>query len=140
MDCCIVYSSTAAIPFQEKDLSIILRQSRQFNEAQGVTGVLLYIHGNIIQVLEGEQAVVNALYRRIEQDSRHKNITAILNIPITHRLFGSWGMGYETITVRQLDVIQTVVDLNNTEGTFSESDDHIILKIIKVFYKSNHCN
>ena len=54
MEHCIVYFSSSVSQFQEEDLTTILQQSRQNNSESGVTGVMLYVRGSIIQVLEGE--------------------------------------------------------------------------------------
>ena len=140
MEHCIVYFSRSVGPFDENDLMAILQKSHQNNSQTGVTGVLLYVRGSIIQVLEGEKAAVETLYNRIEQDRRHTNVDQVLNRPITRRLFGNWGMGYETITARQLEKIKSVVDLDNGNGLISEPADNIILRTIKVFYESNRYN
>ena len=140
MEHCIVYFSSWTEPFREEDLSTVLEQSRRNNNKTGITGVILYVRGNVIQVLEGEKEAINTLYQRIERDQRHTNIIPVLNRPITQRLFAAWSMGYETITTRQLEEIRTIVDLDNNETAGTPSDDHIILKTIKVFYESNRYN
>ncbi len=140
MEHCIVYFSSSVGLFQEEDLSIILRQSRRNNVRSGITGVMLCVRGSIIQVLEGEKEIVEALYKRIEQDQRHKEVTRVLNRPIGQRLFADWAMGYETITSSQLDDIKTIVNFDNEKEASSASQENIILKTIKVFYESNRHN
>ena len=137
MEHCIVYLSTSFGLLQEKDLQAILQQSRQHNTQHGITGVLLYVNGSIIQVLEGKKEVVEALYQRIVQDQRHTGVTRIVDQPITKRLFANWTMGYQTITARQLQIIETVLDLDNHEELCVESDGHVILKMINLFYHAN---
>lgn len=140
MDVCIVYLSSSVGLFEEQDLSIILEQSRRNNGNSGVTGVMLYVRGSIVQVLEGEKDTVETLYGRIEQDRRHKDVIRVLNRPIEQRLFSNWTMGYETITARQLKEINNVVNLDTTDGKDSEPLDNIVLKTIKLFYESNRHN
>lgn len=140
MEQCIVYFSKSVRPFDENDLSAILQKSHQNNARTGITGVLLYVRGSIIQVLEGEKAALEALYKRIEQDRRHVEVAQVLNRPITRRLFANWSMGYETITTRQFDEIKSIVDLSDESSLIVDSNDHIILKTIKVFYNSNRYN
>ncbi len=140
MEYCIVYLSTSAGAFGEEELNTILQQSRQYNPAQGITGVMLYVRGSVIQVLEGDQDVLEALYSKIEQDPRHTNISKIFSRPITKRLFADWDMGYETITVQQLENIKDIVKLDGSGKPMLNDDDHIILKTIKVFYDSNRYN
>lgn len=140
MDYCLVYFSTSVEPLDEKILSDILRQSHRNNTRLGVTGVILYVRGSILQVLEGPQNVIEALYERIKTDPRHTNVVRVLNRPIPQRLFGNWTMGYETISARQLEEIKAIVNLDGNGQTAPTPDDHIILKTIKVFYDSNRYN
>ncbi|MBO0953171.1 BLUF domain-containing protein [Fibrella forsythiae] len=86
MDCCIVYFSQAIEPFKPQ-LTPLLEQSRRWNAEWNVTGALLYVRGNIMQVLEGEQQVVESLFQRIKAAPRHWQVEHILTRPITERLF-----------------------------------------------------
>ena len=140
MEQCIVYFSRSVEAFDENDLRAILEKSHQNNASMGITGVLLYVRGSIIQVLEGPKAAVESLSKRIEQDQRHVDVHQVLNRPIAQRLFGRWGMGYETITTRKFEAIRSMVDLDQQDGTGVKADEHIILKTIKVFYNSNRYN
>lgn len=140
MNHCIVYFSKAEGLLEQGDLSTILQQSRRNNARTGVTGVLLYVRGSIIQVLEGEKEAVEALYRRIEQDPRHTQVSRALNRPIQERLFPNWSMGYETLTDQQLEDLKTTLGLEKPDEQASEVPDHIILKTLRVFYDSNKYN
>lgn len=140
MEHCIVYFSSWTEPFREEDLSTVLKQSRRNNDKTGITGVMLYVRGSVIQVLEGEKEALDTLYQRIERDPRHTNVSPVLNRPITQRLFAAWSMGYETISARQLEEIKAIVDLDSDDGIVTTPNDHIILKTIKVFYDSNRYN
>jgi hypothetical protein len=140
MEHCLVYFSRSCGLFQEEDLAAILQQSRQHNAQVGITGVLLYVRGSIIQVLEGEKEAVEALYKRIERDRRHRDVTCVLRRSIDSRLFASWSMGYETLSVQELDEIKTIVALDKHEDSSSKGEESIILKTLKVFYESNRYN
>lgn len=140
MEVCIVYLSSSVEPFKDEDLLKILQQSRANNAEAGITGVLLYVRGSIIQVLEGDRDTVESLYRRIEEDPRHTRISQLLNRPINQRLFPNWAMGYETITDRQLQDFKDIVDLEDKEKQRVQADDNLILKTIKIFYESNRYN
>ena len=95
------------------------------------------MRGNIIQVLEGQQEAVEALFARIQQDHQHTNVSKVLSRPIQKRLFAGSALAYETITISQLEELKTVVDLENNQE-FSKVP--IILKLIKTFYESNRYN
>ena len=47
--------SSAIIKLSEEELNAILVQARQYNIAHSITGILLYIDGDFLQVLEGKK-------------------------------------------------------------------------------------
>lgn len=139
MEHCLIYFSRSIKPFDEDDLAVILQQSHRNNAKTGISGVLLYVRGSIIQVLEGEKSAVEFLYSRIQQDQRHADVNLILNRPISQRLFGNWGMGYETLTARQFEAVRAIINLDDVD-TADKPDDPLTLKTIKVFYNNNRFN
>lgn len=133
----LVYFSTSFGLFQEEDLASILQQSRRNNAQANITGLLLYMNGNIIQVLEGEKQAVESLYKRIETDQRHTHVICVLNRPISHRLFARWSMAYEMLTTAQLEDIEAIVASYRDQASVSPTDDAVILKTLKAFYETN---
>ncbi len=93
----IIYASQAIKPFNKEELMALLRQSREANTKEGLTGVLLYQNGSFVQVLEGYEEKVNSTLQRIKKDKRHKNITVLDKTYITERQFGEWSMGFEEL-------------------------------------------
>jgi hypothetical protein len=92
-----IYSSTASSTFKEQEIPSLLAQIRKANETSSITGMLLYIEGSFFQVLEGEPAIIDALIRKIQSDTRHARFTLIIREPILERNFGGWTMGFEAI-------------------------------------------
>jgi hypothetical protein len=93
----LIYGSSAAHDLTEQDLLDILQVSKKNNEPLGVTGMLLYKSGNFIQVLEGEEEVVEALYKKIERDPRHHSSSIIFKREIQQREFADWSMSFANI-------------------------------------------
>ncbi|GAB2578153.1 BLUF domain-containing protein [Microlunatus antarcticus] len=91
---CTVYVSVAAEPWDQADLTALLAQSRTANAAVDVTGLLLYRDDVFMQVLEGEEEVVRALYRRIAADPRHHDVANIWVAHAPRRRFPDWSMGF----------------------------------------------
>lgn len=137
MDHCIVYFSFAVKPLSNEDISAILEQSRRNNAERNITGMLLYMNGSIIQVLEGEKEAVESLLSRIQQDSRHRDVAPVFRRPIKERLFSAWSMGYETVTLRELENIKEIVNLYTDDRISVEAGENIVIKMIKLFYESN---
>jgi hypothetical protein len=115
----IVYVSTAVKLMHENQLLDILHNSRLHNAALNISGVLLYSDGTFIQVLEGKDTVIDALYARIQADQRHKNIITIIDEPIIEKSFGQWLMGFAVTdskkTEKLLGYLRSIneLDLNN---------------------------
>ena len=94
----IVYVSSAAVHFAKPDLYALLAKSRTNNTRAGVTGMLLYRDGNFMQVLEGEEGAVRAVYERIERDPRHHGSMVLLRGETPGRHFPDWSMGFRDLS------------------------------------------
>lgn len=93
-----IYASGAAPGCTDAEIQDLLTRSREQNALAGVTGILVSAEGSFFQVLEGEAAVVDALYARIASDRRHTRVTLIIREPIARRAFANWSMGYLSMT------------------------------------------
>ncbi|MBO6574139.1 MAG: BLUF domain-containing protein [Rhodothermales bacterium] len=90
----MIYASAATVPFSEADLQALLAKARVNNQRANVTGMLVYDQGSFLQVLEGPEAAVDSIYRRIERDRRHGNVLLLAKTHVTKRSFGEWKMGF----------------------------------------------
>lgn len=90
----IVYTSLATRDLEQAELTALLDHARRANQARGITGMMIYRKREFLQLLEGEQAEVQALYERIARDGRHHQIAKIWDGPITARSFGDWEMAF----------------------------------------------
>jgi Sensors of blue-light using FAD len=90
----VIYSSAAVVPFSEVELTKLLAVARVNNEHIDVTGMLLYHEGSFLQVLEGRERDLEALYEKISHDDRHHRIVTLLRRTVTERHFGAWRMGF----------------------------------------------
>ena len=88
----LLYVSRAKGPQTTTVTTSILLQAQVHNKVQGITGVLCQGQGFFIQVLEGERSSVNALYRRICGDLRHKDVELLRYEDISERKFSQWSM------------------------------------------------
>jgi hypothetical protein len=86
------------------DLKLILSNAIRHNEADGVSGGLVFSRNHFVQVLEGAQKAVTSTFTRIKIDPRHTEIILIEAKPITERTFVAWSMGYAGNTA-MFDVI-----------------------------------
>ena len=93
----LVYVSSASHLMSEEDLLELLQAARKKNQELNITGMLLYHHGNFIQVLEGEEADVMMMEQKIKQDVRHHTMIRLIKEPISERSFPDWSMGFRNI-------------------------------------------
>jgi Sensors of blue-light using FAD len=93
----LVYLSSATVPFSEGDLLELLKQSRANNARLGISGMLLFQDGDFLQVLEGEEDKVRALYDKISLDPRHGRRTTLFQGWSGSRDFPDWSMGFHDL-------------------------------------------
>jgi hypothetical protein len=93
----LIYVSTSIKLLNDQELVDILKVSRENNESSEVTGLLLYKGGNFMQVLEGDDEVVTALYEKIRTDPRHKDVSVISREQIQARQFSAWEMAFQNL-------------------------------------------
>jgi len=93
----LIYVSRETQPISEAELLEILDKARSANAEKGITGLLLYNNGCIIQLLEGEETTVEQLYKKIELDTRHTGLLRLYSTHTDQRDFPNWNMGFERI-------------------------------------------
>lgn len=135
----LVYTSLATNPFSEEELVRLLEKSRSNNKGLAISGMLLYLQGKFIQVLEGEREAVINLYERIRHDPRHRKVATVVEGESPNRIFQNWSMGFKHLT--QTDFYQ--------QSGFLEMDDFfahqqkeenkgLVLIFLELFYKKNN--
>jgi hypothetical protein len=93
----LIYVSTSVKLLNDEELLNILKLSRQNNSSKDVTGLLLYKGGNFMQVLEGPDEAVEALYEKIKADPRHKDVNVLSREQISARQFPAWEMAFQNL-------------------------------------------
>lgn len=88
----VLYRSRATIPPTAADLQRLLAHAREWNAEAGITGLLLYRDGRYVQVLEGPEAAMRAVYARIRHDPRHTQVVTVSEGLAPARRFPDWRM------------------------------------------------
>jgi len=94
----LIYSSKRSETCDELAIQRILSISLQNNPHVNVTGLLLVAGMLFIQCLEGEEANVLDLYKKIKEDERHFNCTIVCIRKVEERIFPAWSMAFKDIT------------------------------------------
>lgn len=115
----IVYVSQAERPYSAKELAVLLEHSRNRNEKDKITGLLIYRfnpeynRGNFVQALEGPEAAIADVWKRISNDERHHTIVVIEEGPIGARMFSDWSMGFKNVDAADLREFEGFSDLGS---------------------------
>lgn len=131
----IIYLSSGQKDLTLLDVNEILKNAKAYNKSKNITGVLLYLDKNFIQVLEGEKEVVINLYEKIKSDNRHKNIIKVIEDTINKRQFDEWDMGFSEVNSEELNNIKEF-DQFNFKDIFSKTD-FIADTFLTTFLKSH---
>ena len=94
----VLYVSRAVGPQTTTVTASVLSIAREYNRANGITGVLCQGQGLYLQVLEGERSAVNALYARIVADRRHRDVEMLHLEEITRRRYPDWSMAHVVLS------------------------------------------
>jgi hypothetical protein len=128
----VLYRSHATVPFTDAQLEDLLASARPYNAANQLTGLLLYNDSRFVQVLEGPEAAVRALYARIQQDPRHTHIVTVSEGPGPGRRFGEWGMAFGRVAGPAVTrAFDTVLAQDPAPGTVTDSS--LLLALLQAF-------
>lgn len=117
----LTYISTANANVTQDDVESILAVSRRNNAARGLTGMLLFDGRRFLQHLEGEDAVIDALYERIRADERHRAIVQLSRKAVDARVFDGWDMAFERV-----DGVVAGTSLEGQVAAMVESVDPVV--------------
>ncbi|MGV3556954.1 MAG: BLUF domain-containing protein [Larkinella arboricola] len=137
MDYCIVYMSHSKDLLTDEAIQDILQTSRENNLKLGITGILLYADGSIVQALEGPKERVKALYEIICQDPRHGHISTVLSHPIRKRAFSEWSMGFKSVSTTEIDKIKELIITQNGRQSTIMYSDNVVLGLLQLFYATH---
>ena len=116
----LIYTSTLVADTPDV-MADILQTSRRANKSHNISGMLLCAKGGVLQVLEGEDAVVSKLYRSIELDKRHNNIFLLSKTEVVERQFASWDMGFRRLTETEISRSPIAAEVFNADRDEIES-------------------
>lgn len=89
----LIYSSAALRPFKWIDLHDMVTAARKFNAGHDISGMMVYHARSILQVIEGPEDAIDALFARILRDPRHTALRLIARNKTDKREFENWPMG-----------------------------------------------
>lgn len=135
---CIVYVSSAVRLLDDSELVELLQTSRANNARDDITGMLLYKGGNFMQVIEGPDEAILALYAKIRRDSRHKDIVTLIQEPIEKRQFSNWSMAFQNVDKLPSEILSGYSPFLSDEFTANtfRQHPHVAYKLLLNFRAS----
>lgn len=131
----IIYLSSAVNPMNDFELDELLLKAKNNNLRNNISGILLHIDGDFLQVLEGEKQNVIALFEKIKHDPRHQSILTVIEGKIQNRQFKDWSMGYKSTKYHEINEIE---DLENFDRkTLFETGGKTVMIFLKTFLDSH---
>lgn len=127
----LIYVSSAIIKLSEEELNAILIQSRQWNIAHSITGILLYIDGDFLQVLEGKKENIDCLFEKIKRDKRHQGIIVVYEGEKVKRDFPEWSMAFRSTNYETLRDLSGFEEL--TKKDLLNIEDKTAISFLKTF-------
>ncbi len=129
----LVYRSHSTGHLTEAQLEKILNVSNRNNEAQGITGILLYRDKVFLQLLEGDKETVLKLYQKISLDSRHSHPEIVLALESDGPLFKDWSMGHIKQDHINSNTLNHITPFLEAAAEYGKLDKGLIRVILKKF-------
>jgi hypothetical protein len=105
----VLYISKKTRAMPDAELHAIASRARVKNEREGITGALLFVENSFVQVLEGKDAAIENLLAALRADTRHRDITILMDRNVPSRDFQNWSMGIITISAeKKADVVREI--------------------------------
>lgn len=90
----IIYKSKAKPDFNSEAIFKMLLNAKNFNRKKDISGCIVYYDNQFIQLIEGQEKEVSALYESIKADERHDEVTTLIKKPVDGRLWSDWYMAF----------------------------------------------
>ncbi|MDB5479121.1 MAG: hypothetical protein JWO83_174 [Caulobacteraceae bacterium] len=119
----MAYCSRMSAPLSDDELAKLAIHADERNQTLGIVGILFVAGNRFLQVLEGDRGAVRWLYDQIAEDTRHRRMTKLMDMPIEQRAFGGWSMRLicetdvaETLRMPVLEALESAAVLDADEG------------------------
>ena len=128
---CLIYTSIATQKMPDEELKAILAKARPHNCQLQITGMLLYQDPFFMQILEGEEDIIQQQFERIAKDSRHHKVSIIYKKSIDERNFSDWTMGFNKIDNPAINYTVSLKEIYD-KGSFTDKSK-FVLKLMEMF-------
>jgi hypothetical protein len=124
----IVYVSTTKVYISNHAMKEYCIKFQKNNMDHGITGILLFASGVVMQYIEGNNKKIDALYSNIVSDERHHNFIKLFDEDINNKIFKDWGMKFKIINIEEMLDIKADISKNKI----------CVLEILRSFIRVNN--
>jgi len=131
----LLYVSFATEGTTEGDIKEIVSKSQNRNLSLGVTGAVLFGDGVFIQLLEGERESVWKLFDKIKRDTRHYNISVIVEQNAQSRIRPKAAMQLKKYSHSDMKIYDLVLSWNRYRSLYGKyiQEDNLVQKLLDKF-------
>ncbi len=101
----LMYHSVAKADISSDEINAIREIAKANNKDKNITGCLLYHNAQFLQLLEGNKADVENLFKKISEDGRHSQITRLFEEETEVPLFKKSPMAFDVVDKDDFAVI-----------------------------------
>lgn len=135
----LIYVSYATSKPDSEVLKGIAEVSHLNNIKRDVSGMLIYLDGKFLQILEGEKDTVLTLYNKILRDPRHEKVRILIEGDLQKRNFKNWAMGFKMLNKHDFQSMSGLTDLDDFFKSKEVGEDsHVALIFLRLFYQKNN--
>lgn len=131
----LIYTSSAMSSLDDFALREIAQNSNYYNQQIGVTGLLLFHEGSILQVLEGDKESVTELYEKVKRDPRHTGCMTLSTRTAERREFSDWFMGYKNVSAQKSGDALFALTQSNLETILPQSPSIELATLTKTYQR-----
>lgn len=132
----LIYRSQLNSSCESLSLTSLVDKARGNNSALNITGILLFNGVEFLQILEGNEEIVDGLFNTIALDDRHHSIVELMRDYAPRRRFEDVGMLlYDLRVASSESVLSSVLHYSKLESYLAAEDR--VFKFIQSFIKQN---
>lgn len=129
----LAYVSSTQTLLTGPDIADLLIKSRANNARLGITGILLYKAGSILQVLEGGEDEVTALFSAIRGDRRHRGVVLLFQRRVESPDFPDWKMAFRDLNSKEAAALEGALEVSDAAFDLRTLDPEQAAALIRKF-------
>lgn len=128
----LIYRSQVKPDLRQASIDKLVLDAIIKNTENSITGILIYDGSAFFQVLEGEEAVIAELFRRIRDDKRHSSVVLLMQDYSACRRFGAAGMQFFNVKSSDKDaILKDILTFSKIREKYLQ--DERIIRLISAF-------